>query len=182
MNSKSGMKIVRVMSFLVSMVVLVGIVTSSRQPLSSQEPLPLPPEGTAEPTPKTKKTPIPQPTYDVVVNEELYAPARYGIPDTIAGYNVLAVLAPDNTMCMPEGTMRIVVQVVEKTMDDYLASNTSEDIYKALEGLNVSVDLHVVGPGVVKETLLTENEKWNINSRSDGCIQLGGPFPTPENH
>lgn len=39
-----------------------------------------------------------------------FDPAKFGLPPTLAGYTVLAVLTPDNTVCMAPGTKILVLR------------------------------------------------------------------------
>jgi hypothetical protein len=113
-----------------------------------------------------------------------YDPAQYGLPKTIAGYNVLAVLTPDNTACMVPESKRLVLQAAEPTVEGYLAAS-SGDILKELEkyGFNdkTKIEVMIVGPGTTLEEFLSENQKWNRQAQTYGCVRTGGPLvvPTP---
>jgi hypothetical protein len=114
-----------------------------------------------------------------------YDPAQYGIPITIAGYKVLAVLTPGNTACMLPGHKRLILQAGEQDVENFLKNSHPNDINTALVqyGLTdtASWEVQVVGPGTTLDGFLSENQKWNAQATSDGCVKLGpmGPTRTP---
>ncbi|MBC8172205.1 MAG: hypothetical protein H7X77_11050 [Anaerolineae bacterium] len=114
---------------------------------------------------------------------ERYSPAHFGIPDTIAGYPVLAVLSAENTECMPDWELRLQFQTTETSREDYLASETGQKIQQAVDALGISgATISVSGPGSSLESLIRENERWNEGMRAGGCIKSGGPImltPSP---
>jgi len=46
----------------------------------------------------------------VKAQEGKYDPFQFGVPDKIGGHPVIAVLAHNNTMCVPDWEKRVVVQ------------------------------------------------------------------------
>lgn len=56
-----------------------------------------------------------------------YNPSKYGIPASLAGYKVIAVIAEDNTSCLASGEKRLILQTTDTSIDDFLkASSLSE--------------------------------------------------------
>ena len=105
-----------------------------------------------------------------------YDPAVHGVPETLAGYRVLAVLTPDNTACMPLGVGRLVLQADQDSLEEHLKVGQLIDIGKALEQHDLRPDqwvIQVVGPGVTLEELIAENESWNEEAVRLGCVQIG---------
>ena len=49
-----------------------------------------------------------------------YNPAQYGVPDTLGGYKVVAVVTLRDLACMPLQTKRVLLQVQQKTAKEYL--------------------------------------------------------------
>ncbi|MBC8098816.1 MAG: hypothetical protein H7Y11_05195 [Armatimonadetes bacterium] len=107
-----------------------------------------------------------------------YLPAYYGLPDTIAGYKVLAVMTSENTECIGiPGQQRLVIQVTEPDLDHYLSGDTYDVLQKAVAALgNSSTTIMITGPGADFETLVSENERWNQVRKQNGCFKLGGPI------
>jgi len=107
-----------------------------------------------------------------------YDPSRYGVPSTINGYKVIAVLAPDNTLCMPEWEKRVVVQATSSDLQSYQDADESNQIIHSLDALDKTTwTIEIVGPGVTFEQFVAENEKGNATAKANGCARLGRPFP-----
>ena len=112
-----------------------------------------------------------------------YAPAYYGIPNTIAGYNVLAVLTSDNLACMLPGEKRLVLQANESTLEEYLAKSQPLSIQEELKRLGLTemtAGVEIAGPGSTLEQLVEEVNKWNQEATIRGCVQLGPTGSDPE--
>ncbi len=111
---------------------------------------------------------------------DAYEPTQYDIPDTLAGYQVLAVLTPDNLACMPADHMRLVLQSSLENQDTYLPQSDLQGIREALKEHGVmdseNWELQIVGPGISKEQFLTEIAEWNQTMAHEGCMTLG-PIP-----
>ncbi|MEO8610984.1 MAG: hypothetical protein ABI690_24015 [Chloroflexota bacterium] len=106
-----------------------------------------------------------------------YAPATYGIPDSIAGYEVLAVKTLENTACMMPDTMLLLLQSDKENVDAFLESANPQTILEALKnlGLKVAIELEYMGPDTWdKEQFISNTDEWNRTMKSGGCL-LGGP-------
>lgn len=106
-----------------------------------------------------------------------YKPATYGIPDTIAGYTVLAVKTSENTACMLSGTKRIIVQTSDSDVDEFLRNNNPNAVQQELASLKLATtnwELEYVGPGVVwsEEEFLSQNDEWNSQFRFSECLKF----------
>lgn len=144
--------------------------------------LSLTPEITPE---STAEVEVDYSAYDFSV----YDPVQFGIPAKLAGYDVLAVFSEDNTACKPEGFHTVVVQVNHADMEAYLASDTATSLRAEMDKLGKTFDakwvLSIVGPAAVKERMLAEHDRRNIQLRTHGCVRFGGPIilatpsPTP---
>jgi hypothetical protein len=113
-----------------------------------------------------------------------YRPADHGLPDVIAGYRILGVITPENTACTPAGTKRVVLQVAEPTVEDFL--NSSPDFVAAqheLERIDPATrwGIAIVGPRTTAEQIARGNPEWNAAFADGNCVRLGGPIilPTP---
>ncbi len=106
--------------------------------------------------------------------DEQSNPARFGLPAKIEGYNVLAVLTPDNTACMLPGTMRIVLQTTQKNILSVPKADEAATIEKELRYYGISHDglqVQMVGPAVSAQAILSENRVWNEKAKTSGCLQ-----------
>ena len=103
-----------------------------------------------------------------------YDPAHYGLPPTIAGYKVLAVLTSDNTACMPPGTKRLVLQSSQPNVESYLAQSDPAAIERELERLGFADfyggGIEIDGPASITQAFLSELKKWNDFSQKYGCV------------
>src|SRR5690606_41951280 len=109
----------------IASIVILLIAMSTRQRTDAQQPpLPLPvaPESTAEPLP---------------VDREKYSPARYGIPATLAGFEVLAVVTHEQNPCSPEDFLQVYLQGVESSLEEYQQGNTPANVGKAFDELRL---------------------------------------------
>jgi hypothetical protein len=110
-----------------------------------------------------------------------YDPARYGLPGTIAGYKVFAVLTSDNTACMMPGEKRLILQATQQSVEDFLKTSNGPDINTELvqKGFPAFArwGVQVVGPGTKLDEFLSENQKWNALMQKHGCVTTG-PIPT----
>jgi hypothetical protein len=109
-------------SIVILFIAILFIAISARQRTDAQQPpLPLPlPESTAEPLP---------------VDREKYSPARYGIPATLAGFEVLAVVSHEQNPCSPEDSMVVHLQGTDETWDKDRPNETSVKVTEALNEL-----------------------------------------------
>lgn len=119
-----------------------------------------------------------------------YDPALYGLPDTLAGYTVIAVQTSENTICLHSERKRLILQATESTTDYFLASADPDAVTAELIQLGLVDQFEhgytFVGPGVTQEQIILELEKtestlrvaWNgiCQARPTGPLQLE---PTP---
>ncbi len=160
----------------IASIVILFIAMSARQRTDAQQPpLPLPPESTAEPLP---------------VDREKYSPARYGIPETLGGLQVVAVVSHETNPCSPEGFMNVILQSNEPSLDEYLQSDTTQQsVELAMQELKAmypdpAASVSVVGPIEDMDGLFVRlEENYLAGQRAialGGCIRFGGPFMLEE--
>ena len=162
----------------IASIVILFIAMSARQRTDAQQPpLPLPvaPESTAEPLP---------------VDREKYSPARYGIPETLGGLQVVAVVSHETNPCSPEGFMNVILQSNEPSLDEYLQSDTTQQsVELAMRELKAmypdpAASVSVVGPIEDMDGLFVRlEENYLAGQRAialGGCIRFGGPFMLEE--
>jgi hypothetical protein len=104
-----------------------------------------------------------------------YAPSNYGLPDTIAGYKVLAVLTADTEACLQPGKKHLILQASQASVEDFLKASDSVALDAALyqAGLTADeVEIGVAGPGATLDVISAEIQKWN-QSRQNGCVTSG---------
>ncbi len=112
-----------------------------------------------------------------------YDPALYGIPDTIAGYEVLAVMTSDNTTCMRSGIKRLILRAVARDFETFQNDINADAVIQELEMLGKAQEfggISYVGPGTSKEQIIALNENWNRQNRLVGCPNFGGPIQLQE--
>jgi hypothetical protein len=98
-----------------------------------------------------------------------YDPIRFGIPETIGGYRVLAVLSEENSACMKPGEKRLVLQSLQPTIDGALRGFPKER--SELEQWESSI----VGPGLTREQLVSQLEQLYRSFKVHGCASLDLP-------
>jgi len=113
---------------------------------------------------------------------DLFDPAYYGVPDTIAGHEVLAVISAENTRCVPPNLLKLIVRVEAPDYMSYLRSDEARDLRAAMkefEHPGKELTLEVIGPTVSLDNMQAETEGWN-QAMSDGCHNFwGGSLPMP---
>lgn len=152
-------------------IVILFIAMSARQRTDAQQP-PLPPESTAEPRP---------------VDREKYSPARYGIPEKLAGFEVLAVVTHEHNPCSPEDFMSVYIQVPRSTASEYLQSPTAAQIDEAMVELNKlypKAGISTFGPYVHSDVFFAQLDKTMRQAQEvvalGRCYPLGGPIMREE--
>lgn len=113
----------------------------------------------------------------------LYDPAQYGVPDTLGGHKVLAVLTPQDVACMPSGAKRVVLQTSEPNVHEYLESpKPITEILELLKQLPGEEEtkwiIEVVGPDATLERMEAGIKNWNSLFSGKPCRRLGGPIIT----
>ena len=118
---------------------------------------------------------------------ESYNPAYFGLPQTVAGYKVLAVLTSDNTACMSPGSRKLVLQAAHSlaAQGDEVLSTTAGDAAVAAElrkrGLaDFAREGWVrVGPELTFDEFVMQAQDWNAHRREHGCEPPASASPTP---
>lgn len=103
-----------------------------------------------------------------------FDPASHGVPDTIAGYRVLAVITPENTACVGPNETRLILQTNEPTEMDFLSRNDSSAAIQATAqlGLAARVDILWASSSTMQNQLVAEIQRWNEAIAARGCFQL----------
>ena len=106
-----------------------------------------------------------------------YDPTQFGIPRSLGGYPVLAVLDDRNSPCMRPGQRRLVIQSSQLTAESGPRDFPKQRIQQELQALNLGeytkAEFTVIGPGESRERLLMRLEKY----RSE-CPHLALPSVT----
>lgn len=104
-------------------------------------------------------------------------PEDINLPDTIAGYSILAVLNSDTTACIPTHVTRMILQ---PTVDENPSTYKVDAILEALEALGrddtANLGFQFVGTSVTIEQITAENLRWNNQFVDRDCVRLGGPI------
>jgi hypothetical protein len=105
-----------------------------------------------------------------------YDPATYGLPNQIAGYDVLAAVPTNFHLCAEINTITIVIQVSEPTMDEYLRNGgTQKSIFEAVREIDPAGKLiiEVVGSGTTREKIWAEYATLEQGMRNAqvGCVR-----------
>ncbi len=105
-----------------------------------------------------------------------YDPEQYGVPETLGGYKVLAVLTDANYGCMGTGR-RLVLQGSESTPQEALRSFQNARIKQDLEANNLAEyegwGWEVVGPERTRGDVVSQLTKSHQFSNERGCNQPG---------
>jgi hypothetical protein len=102
----------------------------------------------------------------------VYAPSNYGIPDTLAGYKVLAVLTADTEACMQPGKKYLILQASQAGVEEFLKAVDPKALDTALRQAGLTkdeVEIGVAGPGATLDVMLSEIQKWN-QLMKNGCV------------
>ncbi len=179
---------------------LAGILqsaTSGRAPAAAQTPQGYPapllapyntPVGYPAPPTAPAISPTPYPTEQptsvlppLLDSPEQFDPKTYGIPETIAGYKVLAVITSANTACWAPAPKQLVLQSTASSADAFLNSGQATDVEKAMKdlGLNPSEwSMSFGGPGSTREQVISGTQEWNRLMEKGGCVHSGPAGPT----
>jgi hypothetical protein len=106
--------------------------------------------------------------------------ADHGLPETIAGYRVLAVQTSETTACMRSGTARLVLQSDASNAQEAISMDVSA-VYQELERLvpdsGLSWRIGIVGPNFTAAEIAVGNAQRNADYAENGCPpRLGGPI------
>jgi hypothetical protein len=161
------MKLRLIPLFSITSIVILMIAMSARQRTDAQQPpVPLPPpESTADPLP---------------VDREKYSPTHYGIPETLAGFEVVAVVSHETNPCSPSDYMEVIIQATEPSLDEYLRGNMPQSIVTAMEALQSIYPtgfISVVGPIEDKDGFFVQLEQNYLELQQTitrgGCLSFG---------
>ena len=193
MNTVRGLS-QTVLGFAVVAVLIAGVVVAFRSISGGPEaartqsgyPAPGPTQvGSPYPTPSNVlPTVAPTPALPPLADSpDQFDPKTYGLPDRIAGYNVLGVLTSENTACRPPGRKTLVLQTTDPTLEDYLKNSRPADVMQALAGLGLNTiewDFSVGGPSSTREQMIADVQAQNKEMEKYGCVSTGGPvIPAP---
>jgi hypothetical protein len=108
-----------------------------------------------------------------------FEPAAYGVPDTIAGYKVLAVINSNNTACVSPDDKRLVM-LTDAPSEAALLSNHQTDLVMS-EAVRLGLADYAktivwVGPGTTAEQVVAQARISNQNALENGCVHIG-PIP-----
>ena len=111
------------------------------------------------------------------LSDNPYDPAQYGVPDSLGGYKVLAIMTLRDIPCISPRQKNILLQATENTAQEYLKDpRPLPDIPKYLNTLpgeaNTTWQMAIVGPGV-------SIEKLKVNIEALKASMLGKPCPPP---
>jgi hypothetical protein len=108
-----------------------------------------------------------------------YSPTQFGLPETVAGYQVLAVLTEDNFVCMAAGEKRLILQSPELTAQDSLRAFNVRAFKAEMEKLGLGEytkwGWQIVGPGETRDKLIRQVTQSYQFFKTNGCLLLGGP-------
>jgi hypothetical protein len=115
--------------------------------------------------------------------QDPYAPSKFGIPETLGGYKVLAVVTETNFPCMLPGEKRLVLQTPQTTSKDALQQLNPDAIKRDLQKYQLqqfaTASWDITGPHQSREQVLKGLEQSAQFFKSNGCLRTGGPVPTP---
>lgn len=103
------------------------------------------------------------------LRDDPYAPRRFGIPDTIGGYTVFAVLTEQNYACMKAGEKRLLLQSQNPNIESALRS------FPGKRSALAKWESSLVGPGQTREELISRLEKIHLYLKAYGCAPLDIP-------
>jgi|GEM_PF-3822997 len=109
--------------------------------------------------------------------DDRYAPRLFGIPDTISGYAVLAVLTEQNYICTRSGERRLLLQSSQQTLENGLVNFSKASIEQKLNTLGLGkYVLSFMGPGVTREQVMSQLIQARRFSKLHGCISFDVPL------
>jgi len=121
----------------------------------------------------------------------VFDPAQYGIPETLANYDVLAVENSENMLCWQENQIHITIRSDISAITSYISSSNSNAVRRELEALGIPDivwGISVVGPGISREQVIGTKQRQNEMYQLRGCegmrfSELEGrnrytPYPT----
>lgn len=107
-------------------------------------------------------------------------PADHGLPDTIAGYPILAVKTSETTACIASGVVRLMVQVDASNALEARLLDTSaihEELKRLFPNSAVIWELELVSSEISAVRIAAGNAEWNALFAERGCF-VSQPIPT----
>ncbi|MBV8739427.1 MAG: hypothetical protein JO007_19675 [Alphaproteobacteria bacterium] len=98
-----------------------------------------------------------------------YASRQFGIPDTINGYAVIAVLTEQNYACMKPGEIRLLLQSQGSNIESALRS------FPGKQSELAKWESSIVGPGQTRKQLISQLERFRHFFKTYGCASLSIP-------
>ena len=112
-----------------------------------------------------------------------FDPASYGVPDSIAGYKVLAVISANNTACVGPDDKRLVLLTDEPTVMDTVNKSQIDavNVEAARLGLTdyTKGGIQWAGPGTTTQQVVAGLQEWNKAIAAAGSCLQTGPIPVP---
>ncbi len=109
-----------------------------------------------------------------------YDPALHGLPGTLAGHKVLAVLTPDNTVCLGPNRKRLILQATQPNVTSFLNQSDANTIHAALEQLGLTQstnwDWEIVSSDITTHAIADQIEKWNQDMKQLGSCLTTSPL------
>ncbi len=116
--------------------------------------------------------------------DDTFDPATYGIPDEIAGYQVLAVKTKENTVCFGGASNRVnvVLRAPQTDMASGILNNNTDEVRRVLNQIDPNKDwqLSLLSPNFTANYVISSIKANNKFFARSGCIVFGDfVVPTP---
>jgi hypothetical protein len=105
---------------------------------------------------------------------ESFEPKTYGIPDSIGGYNVLAVTTSENTACAPVGQLMLLLWLPPNQKPTLV----QDDLDRLESTVHAHIGIAITSGKVTIEQVKNQSETWNKGMEIGGCESIGGPVGT----
>jgi hypothetical protein len=110
-----------------------------------------------------------------------FDPAAYGVPGTLAGYKVLAVITANNTACVGPNEKRLVLLTDQPDVNGLITNSRAGAVMSEAARLGLSAYTQggiewVGGPGATLESIIANTRQWNAAVAVGGCVRTGGPI------
>jgi hypothetical protein len=107
-----------------------------------------------------------------------YDPATFGIPETLAGYRILAVTSSQNSPCLPANTQEVLIQAIDPMPENPMVARGNGDVIFELKKINPDVQWglsYIMPVPFNRAGFASRQDSWN-QAMKNGCIILGGPI------
>jgi hypothetical protein len=137
----------------------------------------------AQPQPEPTADPFARPGQPQPVSTgDPYAPSTYGLPDRVAGYEIVAVITSDTDRCLEPGRKQVVLRAHATSVEDFVETSSQTDVRAELQRQTgqdtTDWILEFAGPAITREDVISVTEKWDEAAATSGCPQMG-PIPSP---